>query len=563
MSEDGRLLAGRYRVGELIGRGGMSDVYVGSDSRLGRTVAIKILKSSLAADPSFRTRFRQEAQAASRMAHPTIVRVFDAGEETVTAGGHDVQLPFIVMERVSGRLLKDIIRMGPIEPLEAVRIMEGILTALEYSHRAGVVHRDIKPGNIMITSAGQVKVMDFGIARAISDSSATVAQTTAILGTASYFSPEQAKGEQVDARTDLYSAGVVLFEMLTGRVPFRGDTPVSVAYQHVSEPPVLPSSINPQLSPALDQVVMHALHKNRFERFQSAADFRSDVVTAGSGHIPLRKHEEINSTLFGAPPPSASGSEQAIRQLAENETVVRTQNRPPVIWIWAGIASVVVILAAVMFWVFSLSPSGTAAESLREVPDLSGATYDSAASTLEAMNLIPSRIDEDSSEVPPNEVMRSEPPAKIKVSPGDVVKLYTSLGTDEVDVPDLRSDSLDDAKKTLGALGLIPGSIYTQNSPTVSADVVIGTDPQTGTTLDSGESVDIIMSSGKVLLPDLTGLSMAAATDILTGPSLQLRPNPQPDPSCPVAANTPVSHQSLAPGAVPQDSEVMLEYCSG
>ncbi|WP_367882226.1 protein kinase domain-containing protein [Rathayibacter oskolensis] len=216
----------------------MSEVYLGTDTRLGRTVAIKELKLSLSSDSAFRLRFRQEAQAASRMSHPTIVRVFDAGEEvTLDDNGTESRRPFIVMEHIEGRLLKDIIAEGPVEIDEAVRITEGILTALEYSHRAGVVHRDIKPGNIMITPSGQVKVMDFGIARAVSDSAATVAQTTAILGTAAYFSPEQAKGEQVDARSDLYSAGIVLFELLTGRAPFRGDTPVAVAYQHVSETP--------------------------------------------------------------------------------------------------------------------------------------------------------------------------------------------------------------------------------------------------------------------------------------------------------------------------------------
>ncbi|HEY8590631.1 MAG TPA: protein kinase, partial [Naasia sp.] len=205
----------------------MADVYLGTDIRLGRTVAIKLLKSSLTGDPAFRSRFRQEAQAAARMAHPTIVRVFDAGEEIVRdANGVESPVPFIIMEYVDGKLLKDIIGMGPLEPAEAVHIVDGILTALEYSHRAGVVHRDIKPGNIMITRTGQVKVMDFGIARAVSDSSATVAQTTAILGTAAYFSPEQARGESVDARTDLYSTGLVLFEMLTGRQPFRGNSAV-------------------------------------------------------------------------------------------------------------------------------------------------------------------------------------------------------------------------------------------------------------------------------------------------------------------------------------------------
>ena len=212
MTEAPRLLAGRYQVGDLIGRGGMADVHLGMDTRLGRRIAIKLLKPALATDPRFRLLFREEAQKAARMAHPTIVRVFDAGEETITdADGHERQLPYIVMEYVDGRLLRDIIADGPLEPKEAVRIGAGILTALEYSHRALLVHRDIKPGNVMITQNGQVKVMDFGIARAISDNSATVAETGAILGTAQYFSPEQARGETVDARTDLYSTGVILF----------------------------------------------------------------------------------------------------------------------------------------------------------------------------------------------------------------------------------------------------------------------------------------------------------------------------------------------------------------
>ncbi len=220
------LLANRYEIGDVIGRGGMATVHVGNDTRLGRKVAVKLLKPSLANDPSFRVRFRQEAQAAARMAHPTIVRVYDAGEETVVEhSGAEVQVPYIVMEYVEGRALSDIVADGPIAPDEAIRITEGILTALEYSHRAGVVHRDIKPANVMVTNTGQVKVMDFGIARAITDTSATVAQTTSILGTASYFSPEQARGETVDARTDIYSTGVVLFELLTGRPPFVGDSP--------------------------------------------------------------------------------------------------------------------------------------------------------------------------------------------------------------------------------------------------------------------------------------------------------------------------------------------------
>ena len=263
MTAEPRVLSGRYRVDELIGRGGMATVFRGYDLTLGRSVAVKLLNRDLANDNAFRTRFRLEAQAASRMAHPTIVRVFDAGEDSEPGPDGTVRpVPYIVMELVHGSLLKDIIAAGPVPVEDAVRYVDGILEALEYSHRAGVVHRDIKPGNVMVTDAGQVKVMDFGIARAVSDSSSTVAETTAILGTAAYFSPEQAKGEPVDARADVYSSGVVLYELLAGRPPFRGESPVAVAYQHVSEAPLPPSEVNDTVPRSLDAVVLRALAKD-------------------------------------------------------------------------------------------------------------------------------------------------------------------------------------------------------------------------------------------------------------------------------------------------------------
>lgn len=564
MSEDGRLIAGRYRVGALIGRGGMSDVHIGTDSRLGRTVAIKLLKSTLATDPAFRTRFRQEAQAAARMAHPTIVRVFDAGEETVTdPNGHESQLPFIVMEHVDGRLLKDIIGEGPIEAVEAVRIIDGVLTALEYSHRAGVVHRDIKPGNIMITRNGQVKVMDFGIARAISDSSTTVAQTTAILGTASYFSPEQAKGESVDARTDLYSTGVVLFEMLAGRPPFRGESPVAVAYQHVSETPVKPSAVNPKVSPALDAVVLHALAKDRFSRYQSAAEFRADVDTAGAGQIPNHRPDEAAAGLFGAPPVVASGSELALKQLAEDQTMARTQRRPPVSWVWAGIVSVIVIVIAVMFWVFSLTPSSDIPDNSRKVPSLAGQSYDDAQNALLDLDLAATESQEPSTTVPKDDVIRTDPPAGTIVQPAEVIKVYVSTGEVQVQVPDVTNQPIADAQAALIALGLAPGSEMKQNSPNVPANVVISTDPVALSTEHAGATVDFVVSSGLVTLSDLTGQSLAAASDLLSASSLQLVPIPKPDGSCKSVPGSPVTHQSLAPGDVPQKSEVALTYCSG
>ncbi len=448
MSDEGRVLAGRYRVGALIGRGGMSDVHVGTDTRLGRQVAIKLLKPQLATDPAFRMRFRQEAQSAARMAHPTIVRVFDAGEETVVdSAGHEVQLPFIVMEYVEGRLLKDIIHDGPLEPVAAVRVIDGVLTALEYSHRAGVVHRDIKPGNIMITTTGQVKVMDFGIARAVSDSSTTVAQTTAILGTASYFSPEQAKGETVDARTDLYSTGVVLFEMLTGRPPFRGDTPVAVAYQHVSERPVKPSVINPKVSPALDAVVLHALTKNREQRYQTAAEFRADVDTAASGRVPVHRQPDEATMLFGAPTSSLSSSELALRQLTEDETMTRTQRRPPAIWIWSGIIGVVVIVIAVMYWAFNLQPTDDLPSNAREIPALAGVTLRGGGAAARRSSACRRRGS--TRRATPCRPTRSSAPTRRAgeiVDTDTAVTVYVSTGREPVTVPDVRNKPLDQAK---------------------------------------------------------------------------------------------------------------------
>jgi len=561
--DSGRLIAGRYRVGALLGHGGMSDVHIGTDSRLGRTVAIKLLKSTLAADPAFRTRFRQEAQAAARMAHPTIVRVFDAGEETVTdENGHDSQVPFIVMEHVDGRLLKDIIREGPIDAAEAVRIIDGVLTALEYSHRAGVVHRDIKPGNIMITKSGQVKVMDFGIARAISDSATTVAQTTAILGTAAYFSPEQAKGESVDARTDLYSTGVVLFEMLTGRPPFRGDSPVAVAYQHVSEMPSKPSALNPKVSPALDSVVLHALAKDRFARYQSAVEFRNDVETAGSGQIPIhRTGEEVGSGLFGAAPTAITGSALALKQLSEDQTMVRTQRRPPVIWVWAGIVCVVVIVVAVMIWVANLQPSTELPDSSRQVPTLTGETYDAAQNTLLDLDLPATRAEEPSASVPADEVIRTDPPAGTIVNPSDVIKVFVSTGPVPVVVPDVTNQPLADAQAAVEALGLVSGSVTTENSPTVAADIVLRTDPAATASEYAGVTVNYIVSSGLVTLGDLTDQSLIAAIDLVTNAGLT--PASEADYTCAQKSGSPVKTQSLAPGDVPQRSEITLTYCAG
>jgi len=565
-----RVLAGRYELGDLIGRGGMADVHIGTDSRLGRRVAVKLLRSSLASDPAFRSRFRREAQDAAKMAHPTIVRIFDAGEELIVdQRGTETLIPYIVMEYVDGRLLKDIIAAGPLEPVEAMRIIGQVLTALEYSHRAGVVHRDVKPGNIMITSSGQVKVMDFGIARAISDSAATIAETSAIVGTAQYFSPEQARGETVDARTDLYSTGVVLFEMLTGRAPFRGDNPVAVAYQHVNSEPVPPGTLNPKVSPALDAVVLRALAKDRFERYQGAAEFRADLETTAAGAVPLRKTvatNDFNSTLFGVNPSAVAGSEATLRQLTvdEGDRAVRTQSRPPVAWIWAGIASMIAVVAAVIFWTFSLTPPELAGNVAVDIPAVAGQTWADGSAALIEADLEPQRIEEPSDTIEEDVIIRTDPAAGVSVSPGMQVQVYVSIGKTPATVPDVTRMPEATAIAAIAAANLVYGSSTTEYSPDLAAGTVIRSDPAGGSArlvdgriIRQGDIVNLVVSNGLVNIPDVTGQAIAAASSALQALQLSLRV--EIDGGC---SGGTVSRQSLV-GEKPQKSEVTLTYCGG
>jgi len=562
VTEGIRLLAGRYEVGALIGRGGMSDVHVGNDIRLGRRVAIKLLKPALATDPRFRVLFREEAQKAARMAHPTIVRVFDAGEETVSEpNGLESQVPYIVMEFVDGRLLKDIVADGPLEPKEAVRIVSGILTALEYSHRALLVHRDIKPGNVMITQNGLVKVMDFGIARAVSDNSATVADTSAVLGTAQYFSPEQARGETVDARTDLYSTGVVLFELLTGRPPFRGDRAAAVAYQHISEPAVAPSMINPRVSPSLDSVVLHALTKDKFQRFQTAAEFRRDLEDASAGGIPPRKSPvgDFNSTLFGVNPSATAGSEAALRQLtAPNEgRGARTQTRPPVAWIWVGITALAVILIAVVFWVVNLPPATIGDNLSVKIPSVTGQLYNEGAAKFKDLGLKTTKLDQASSTVENGHIISTDPAADQRVAKASTVLITVSSGKTPTSIPSVSNLTVEAAQAALKTRKLAMGTNTPENSATIAAGTVIRSDPAASTAAREDDVVNLIISTGLVTVPAVVGLDIGEANTQLG--ALQLTINPVADGTCP---GSKVESQSLT-GDQPQRSAITLTYCSG
>jgi eukaryotic-like serine/threonine-protein kinase len=560
-----RLLAGRYEIGALIGRGGMADVRLGTDARLGRKVAIKLLKPALASDPAFRTRFRREAQDAAKMAHPTIVRIFDAGEETVLdPQGNEAQIPFIVMEYVDGRLLKDIIAEGPLPEHEAVRIAGQILTALEYSHRAGVVHRDIKPGNIMIASNGQVKVMDFGIARAVAESSATITETSAIVGTAQYFSPEQARGESVDARTDLYSTGVVLFEMLTAQAPFRGENPVAVAYQHVNQVPLPPSSINRAVSPSVDAVVGRALAKDRVARYQTAAEFREELEGAGAGVPPVARQvvaaNDFNATLFGVNPTMTANSDAALRQLTidQEARASRTQQRPPVAWIWAGIALLLVIVVAVVVWTITLPKDTGIDKGLSvKVPSLKGQSYDDAAAALKKLLLDPVEQQVPSSTVSPGAVISTTPGTGSLVGPHTSVTVTVSSGPTSLVVPDVAGMSVADATAALKQVGLVVGTTTAEDSASVPIGQVVETDPAAGSTASSGEAVNLSTSTGKINIPSVVGQTGSAAAQTLVAQHINY--SVVADSTC---TGGKVSAQSIV-GEQPQNAAMTISVCTG
>lgn len=555
-----RILAGRYAIGEFVGQGGMATVYRGTDIKLGRAVAIKVMKADLADDGDFRTRFRQEAQAAARMAHPTVVRVFDAGDDLIQTADGAKRLPFIVMEYVEGKNLRQIISEEKLSRDEACRVVDSVLTALEYSHRAGIVHRDIKPANIMITSSGQVKVMDFGIARAVSETSSTLQQTTAILGTAAYFSPEQAKGDSIDARTDLYSTGVLLYELLTGDVPFRGDTAVSVAYQHVSERPEAPSARDTEVTPELDRLVLYALAKDRAKRFQSAAEFREALRTAAAGDMPQLATPDQQETVLFSGGEEVSESDLALRQLAEGGGGVRTQSRPPVMWTWAAILTIGAVVVAVVFWLITLAPQEFSPPNSREVPNLVGVERDTALQALEDLDLVAIPVEQVDEEVAAGLVISTDPAQGTRVSTDDSITVYISTGPESAVVPDIERMNIDEYTEAIEALGLEIGLVSDEDDAVEPAGRVLEVSPEPGTELQSGESVDIVVSSGEVEVPDVTEQTLDASRSLLGGLGLEVSISGRDD--CTQQDNSPIIEQSLV-GMQPQGSQVEIFYCSG
>ena len=465
------LLGGRYTLGEMIGTGGMADVYIAEDTRLARQVAIKVLRSDLARDPSFVARFRKEALAAAGLNHPGIVAVYDSGEEPA---------PYIVMELISGHTLRELIHKGERVPLKrALEIGEGILAALEYSHHSGIVHRDIKPANIMITDHGDVKVMDFGIARALADLGATLTSTWNVVGTAQYLSPEQALGEVADLRSDIYSTGCLLYEVLTGKPPFTGETPVSIAYQHVSGNLVAPSTLVPDLPAGIDTLLTVALAKDPNDRYQSAGLMLDDLYKIKAG--------EVVTTKVAKTP------------ISRRKVLI-------------GAISSFAALGLLAGGLFITRPISDSA-GLAQLPNVVGLTQAEAEALLVDYVVTITRAHD--GRIPKDRVSSQLPLATVRAQKGSGVVLTMSDGPGDSVVPiDLIGMSLIDARTALSAVGLLVTATEAVPSDEPQGTVLKVT-PEPGTSITAGSGVVLQIASGQVLVPSLIGTDALQAKTLL------------------------------------------------
>lgn len=529
---------GRYQLGQLVGRGGMAEVHIALDTRLGRTVAVKIMRADLAHDEIFLTRFRREAHSVAQMNNPNIVNIYDSGEEVVTLdNGQTEHLPYLIMEYVQGQTLRDIIKAnGALSVSDTEHVMIGVLNALEYSHRMGIIHRDIKPGNIMISEQGIVKVMDFGIARALDDSATTMTKSQGVVGTAQYLSPEQARGENVDMRSDLYSAGCVLYEMLTGRPPFTGDSAVAIAYQHVSEVAAKPSSIVPGLNPMWDQIVAKAMAKDRQNRYATATEFKNDILTYMNGGLPsaaafnpLQDLSTINATktqtMAANDYPANEGSTRVYNPVTgqfqtvpqdpnaaagDTDTMVKSRSqkrleaarkrkRNTIITV---VVLVVLALAAAGGW-YAWAHMQPPKKEYVTVPTFSATTTEERAKAQLAELGLQASIKQDTdSREPAGTFTKQAPAGGRSVEKGSTVTVWFSAGPKSVPIPDVTGKSQADARAALEAAGFeVNSSVQTEDSATIERDHVTRTDPAAGTSAEQGSTVSLWVSSGMTKVP--------------------------------------------------------------
>ena len=545
------VLSDRYQVEARIGAGGMAEVYRGFDQVLNRTVAIKVLLPQMARDTSFVERFRREAQAAARLNQPNIVGVYDTGADDGTQ--------YIVMEFIEGRTLAEFMATGRRPtPTQAAEIAQKIAAAIAAAHAQGVIHRDIKPGNVMITRDGVIKVMDFGIARVLGPE--TAPQTSAVLGTASYLSPEQAQGGPVDARTDIYSLGAVLYELLTARPPFTGDSPVAVAYKQVNEAPAAPSSLNPDVPASLDAVVMKALSKNPSNRYQSAEEFSADLARVIVG-------EEVDATPLM---PAAMGdATQVISRPAAHTAVLPPTEEPKgsgrKVWLGVliGLLLFALLAGAGYLLVTSLTDEGDP-KPLIELDDYRGRPYLDVKRELEDAGLEVVRTPRETDQ--PDDVgtvLAQDPKAGGSIAEGGTVTLTVGVAPDTVTVPPLEGLTQSEAQAALNEAGLRLGSTIPEANADVEPDLVIRSQPAEGDEVPPETVIDIYISTGPemVEVPDVSSacLSYGGARKLIIAQGLvPAKGDPVPSTDACANASRIIAQEPLAGDTVEAGSTVTV-----
>lgn len=549
-------LSDRYELGEILGFGGMSEVHLARDTRLHRDVAVKVLRADLARDPSFYLRFRREAQNAAALNHPAIVAVYDTGEAETPNG----PLPYIVMEYVDGVTLRDIVHgEGPIPPRRAIEIIADACQALNFSHQHGIVHRDVKPANIMISKNNAVKVMDFGIARALADTGNSVTQTAAVIGTAQYLSPEQARGETVDARSDVYSLGCVLYEILTGEPPFIGDSPVAVAYQHVREDPIPPSRRHTGISPELDAVVLKALAKNPDNRYQTAAEMRTDLIRVHSGEAPeapkVLTDAERTSMMNSGPMLAQGGAAPT-----QNMVVPRPADRSASVARWliaVAVLAVLTVVVTVAINMFDGRPRDV------QVPDVSGQRSADAVAALQNRGFKTRTEPKNDNKVAPGVVIGTDPAANSMVAAGDEITVNVSGGPEQAQIPDVAGLTPVQARQKLKDAKFEKVKETTSPSTPEQKGKVLATNPPANQTAGIIYEVTLVVGSGpeNTTVPDCKGQSADVCKQILTASGFTNTVVIDIDHTAP--AGQVVDTEPTSGTSVPKDTPIQIHVSKG